>query len=199
MYKLVVLFSVLALAAAKPSWVAPVTYSAVSPVAYSAVSPVAYTSVVSPAVSTVVSPATSSVSQYSSSVVHGSPAVPAVYSAAYAPVSHAVVPAVAGWSQAPGSPAVVLDAVQGVPLDTPEVVAARAAHYQAKALSGVHRIAKRSLAAVTPVTYSSVVSPVAYSSPAYVSAYSPYAYSAYSGPVVSSYSVYPRALSVHPW
>ncbi|XP_038223446.1 cuticle protein 18.7-like [Zerene cesonia] len=194
MYKLVVLFSVLALAAAKPNWVSPVVYSAASPVVYGSVSPVAYSSVVSPAVNTVVSPAVSSVSQYSSSVVHGSPAVPAVYSA-YAPVSHAVVPAVAGWSQAPGSPAVVLDAVQGVPLDTPEVVAARAAHYQAKALSGVHRIAKRSLAAVAPVTYSY---PLTYSSPTYVSAYSPYV-STYSSPAVSSYAVVPKALSVHPW
>ncbi|CAK1556210.1 unnamed protein product [Leptosia nina] len=184
MYKLVVLFSVLAAAAAKPSWVAPLAYN-VAPVAYSAPSPLAYsTSYVSPVAYTSVSPAVSSVSQYSSSVLHGSPAVP-VYGA-YAPV----VPAL---SQAPGSPAVVVDAVQGVPLDTPEVVAARAAHYQAKALSG-HSIAKRSVAAVLP--YSSVVSPVAYPSPYVHASY----VSPYSAAVVSPYAaVVPRALSVHPY
>ncbi|KAJ8716167.1 hypothetical protein PYW08_013452 [Mythimna loreyi] len=211
MFKLVVLLSVAAMAAAKPGLVAPVAYSAV------------------------VQPATSSVSQYSSSVVHGSPAVyasPAVYSAGPAvysagPAVYSAAPAVysspavygsvvspVALSQAPHSPAVVLDAVNGVPLDTPEVVAARAAHYTAKALSGYHHLRKRSVG-VAPVAYSSVVSPVAYSSPL-VSAYrSPAVVSAYSSPVVSAYSaypsvvsaysplayssVYPRALSVHPY
>ncbi|XP_053606726.1 cuticle protein 16.5-like [Plodia interpunctella] len=197
MYKLVVLFSVVAIAVAKPGLVAPLAYSAAVP-------------------------AVSSVSQYSSSVLHGSPvvsaAVPAVYSApaVYGPtvVAPAVVPAVAGLAQAPHSPAVVLDAVQGVPLDTPEVVAARAAHYQAKALSGLHHLKKRSLA---PVAYSSVVSPVApvvsaYSAPLVqsplISAYSSPVVSAplvsaYSAPVLGSPLAYsavgPRALSVHPW
>ncbi|XP_013190515.2 cuticle protein 16.5-like [Amyelois transitella] len=194
MYKLVVLFSVAALAAAKPGLVAPLAYSAAVP-------------------------AVSSVSQYSSSVLHGSPvvsaAVPAVYSApaVYGASVVAPVPAVA-LSQAPHSPAVVLDAVHGVPLDTPEVVAARAAHYQAKALTGLHHLKKRSLA---PVAYSSVVSPVApvvsaYSAPLVhgpvVSAYSSPivsapVVSAYSAPVVGAplaYSaVVPKALSVHPW
>ncbi|CAH0398718.1 unnamed protein product [Chilo suppressalis] len=195
MFKLVVLFSVLALAAAKPGLVAPLAYSAV--------------------------PAVSSVSQYSSSVVHGSPVVPAVYGASVysAPVvaAPAVVPAVAALSQAPHSPAVVLDAVNGVPLDTPEVVAARAAHFQAKAFAG-HHLGKRSVApvaysaVVSPVAHSAVVSPVvsAYSAPV-VSAYSAPVVSAYSSPVVSAYSapvvsaplaysaVVPKALSVHPW
>ncbi|XP_022127521.2 cuticle protein 2-like [Pieris rapae] len=137
MYKSVVLFCVLAAAAAKPTLVAPVAYSNVAPVAYSAVAPevyniapVAYSAVSPVAYSSVVSPAVSSVSQHSSSVVHGSPAVSAVYGASYAPV----VPAYTTLAQAPGSPAVVLDPVHGVPLDTPEVVAARVAHYQAKAL-----------------------------------------------------------------
>ncbi|XP_063363222.1 cuticle protein 18.7-like [Cydia amplana] len=187
MFKLVVLFASVALAAAKPGVLAPVAYSAAVP-------------------------AVSSVSQYSSSVVHGSPVVPAVYSSAILPAAYsaAVVPAVApavvpaygyGLSQAPHSPAVVLDAVNGVPLDTPEVVAARAAHYQAKALSG-HHLRKRSVAAVAPVAYSSYVSPVsavAYSSPVvspYSSVVSPY--SAVVSPV--SYSaLVPKAYSVHPW
>lgn len=202
MYKLVVLFSVVAMAAAKPGLVAPVAYSAV--------------------------PAVSSVSQYSSSVVHGSPVVaaPAVYSAGVAPLAYsaplvtsavapAVYPAVATLAQAPNSPALVLDPVNGVPLDTPEVVAARAAHNQVKVLSS-HLIHKRSV--VSPVAYSSVVSPVshvAYSTPV-VSAYSaPYVsspvVSAYSSPVVSAYAapvvsspyaysaVVPRTVGVHAW
>ncbi|XP_063623519.1 cuticle protein 2-like [Cydia splendana] len=178
MFKLVVLFASVALAAAKPGVVVPVAYSAAVP-------------------------AVSSVSQYSSSVVHGSPVVPAVYSSAVVPAAYsAVVPAYGyGLSQAPHSPAVVLDAVNGVPLDTPEVVAARAAHYHAKALSG-HHLRKRSVAAVAPVAYSSYVSPVsavAYSSPVvspYSSVVSPY--SAVVSPV--SYSaVVPKAYSVHPW
>ncbi|XP_031768626.1 cuticle protein 18.7-like [Galleria mellonella] len=195
MYKLVVLLSVVALAAAKPSVVA-----SVAPLAYSAAVP-----------------AVSSVSQYSSSVVHGAPVVgPAVYSApsvvapayarsvvpAVAPaVVSAVSPAVVGAvAQAPNSPAIVLDAVNGVPLDTPEVVAARAAHYQTRALAA-HGIHKRSVG-VAPVAYSSVVAPV-------VSAYSTPVVSAapvVSAPVVSSYAtpvaysaVVPRAYSVHPW
>ncbi|CAH1638739.1 unnamed protein product [Spodoptera littoralis] len=194
MYKLVVLLSVAAMAAAKPSLVAPVAYSAVVP-------------------------ASSSVSQYSSSVVHGSPAVGVVAPAVYSAPSVYSVPALYGahavapvaLAQAPHSPAVVLDAVNGVPLDTPEVVAARAAHYQAKALSGFHHLKKRSVG-VAPVAYSSVAysSPLvsAYSSPAVVSAYSApvvSGYSAYS-PLVSAYShplsysaVYPKALSVHPY
>ncbi|VVD01326.1 unnamed protein product [Leptidea sinapis] len=153
MFKLVVLFCTFALAAAKPSYVEPWAYSAV----------------VGPAVTSVVTPGVSSVSQYSNSVVHGSPVVPAVYGAAYAPVASAVYPI----AQAPGSPAVVLDAVNGVPLDTPEVVAARAAHYQAKVLSGAHVIAKRSLAAVSPYAYSSVVSPVYPSTYSYPGSYVP--------------------------
>ncbi|XP_072947868.1 uncharacterized protein [Epargyreus clarus] len=181
MFKLVVLFSVLALAAAKPGYLA---YSAV--------------------------PAYSSVSQYSADVVHGSPVVPAVYSAYNAPyygAVPAVVPGVA-LSQAPHSPAVVLDAVNGVPLDTPEVVAARAAHYQAKALAGVHHLAKRSVApvaysAVSPVVAGavvspfsrSVVSPLGYSSP-FVSTYG---VPAYGVPSYGYSSLYPRAVSVHPW
>lgn len=169
MFKLVVLFSVLALAAAKPGWLTPVAYSTV--------------------------PAVSSVSQYSSGVYHGTPAVvPSVYRA-YSPVvpSYGVVP-VATVAQAPHSPAVVLDPVHGVPLDTPEVVAARAAHYQAKALAGagVHTIAKRSVV-VSPVTSYAAVSPVV----------SPYSYtpyvSAYGAPSYTYPTVYPRALSVHPW
>lgn len=171
MYKLVVLLSVVAMAAAKPSLVAPVAYSAVVP-------------------------GVSSLSQYSTSVVHGSPLVaPSVYSS-FVPL----YPGVAALSQAPNSPAVVLDAHNGVPLDTPEVVAARAAHYQAKALSGVHHLRKRSV--VAPVAYSSVVSPLGYSAPLVSTPYvsTPYV-STYSTPIVSplTYSLYPKALSVHPW
>lgn len=182
MYKLVVLFSVVCLAAAKPGAVVPLAYSSVVP-------------------------AVSSLSQYSSSVVHGTPYA-SVYSAPfYAPYS--------ALAQPPHAPAVFLDAVNGVPLDTPEVVAARAAHFQAKALSGLHHLKKRSV--VAPVAYSSVVSPLvsSYSAAPVVSAYSsslvsPYA-AAYS-PVVSAYSapgvlasplaysgVVPKAYSVHPW
>lgn len=168
MLKLVMLLSVAAMAAAKPSLVAPVAYSAVVP-------------------------GVSSVSQYSSSVLHGSPVVygASVYGAP------AVVPAYTTLSQAPHQPAVVLDAVNGVPLDTPEVVAARAAHYTAKALGPYHHLRKRSV--VTPLTYSSVVSPVSYTSPV-VSTYTAPLVSAYSTPVVTGYSgLYPRALSVHPY
>ncbi|XP_045451107.1 uncharacterized protein LOC123660009 [Melitaea cinxia] len=57
MFKLVVLFSVLALAAAKPDVWAPFTYNTV--------------------------PAVSSVSQYSGNVYHGSPVVPTYYNAQY--------------------------------------------------------------------------------------------------------------------
>ncbi|KOB51883.1 putative cuticle protein [Operophtera brumata] len=197
MYKLVVLLCVVVMAAAKPGGVA-----------------LAYGGVV---------PAVSSLSQYSSSVVHGSPYLaPSVYSAG--PAVYPAYPGYAALAQAPHSPAVVLDAALGVPLDTPEVVAARAAHYQAKALSGLHHLKKRS----APLHYGSVVAPVGYSSPlvsaystpvvsAYsspvVSAYSSPVVSAYSSPVVSAYSsplvsaysplayhgVAPKALSVHPW
>ncbi|XP_045766265.1 cuticle protein 38-like [Maniola jurtina] len=206
MFKLVVLFSVLALAAAKPGWVSPVAYSTFGTV-----------------------PAVSSVSQYSSGVYHGTPVVPSytTYSA-YSPVVTGYgYPGVTTFTQAHNSPAVVLDAAHGVPLDTPAVVAARAAHYQAKALAnaGVHTIAKRSV--VSPVAYSSVVSPVspfshvasvapvtpfvrsayspvAYSTP-YLSAYSApgYAYNtpgyAYNAPGYAYSAVVPKALSVHPW
>ncbi|XP_045450839.1 uncharacterized protein LOC123659693 [Melitaea cinxia] len=180
MFKLVVLFSVLALAAAKPDVWAPFTYNTV--------------------------PAVSSVSQYSSNVVHGSHVVPAYYSAPYSPYVTGVVPAVSALAQAPNSPAVVLDAVHGVPLDTPEVVSSRIAHYQAKALSGVHHLAKRS---VVPVSYSSVVSPVATVTPlaSYNGVVSPLGYSSsfvstYSTPFAPSYpypAVVPKAFSVHPW
>ncbi|XP_014355947.2 pupal cuticle protein C1B [Papilio machaon] len=175
MSKLVVLLCAVAMAAAKPGLVAPVTYSAV--------------------------PAVSSLSQYSSSVYHGAPLyAPSLYQASY------VAPAVAALSQAPNSPALVLDAVNGVPLDTPEVVSARLAHYQAKAFSGVHHLRKRSVAPlaystlVSPVTHGAVVSPVA---PLTYSSYSPYV-SAYSAPAVVSspltYSaVLPKAYGVHAW
>lgn len=182
MYKLVVLLGLVGMAAAKPGVV----------LAYGGV------------------PAVSSLSQYSSSVVHGSPYLaPSVYSAGL------LYPGYAALAQAPHSPALVLDAARGVPLDTPEVVAARAAHFQAKALS-LHHLKKRS----APLYYSSAVAPLAYSSPlsAYpapvVSAYSSPLVSAYSSPVVSAYSsplvsayssplayhgVGVKALSVHPW
>ncbi|XP_013140067.1 PREDICTED: uncharacterized protein LOC106104536 [Papilio polytes] len=99
------------------------------------------------------------------------------------------------------------NAVNGVPLDTPEVVSARLAHYQAKALSGVHHLRKRS---VTPLAYSSLVSPVTHGAvvspvaPLTYSSYSPYAYSAYSAPALVSsplaYSaVLPKAYGVHAW
>nr|BAM17982.1 cuticular protein PxutCPH14 [Papilio xuthus] len=155
------------------------------------VAPLAYSAV----------PAVSSLSQYSSSVYHGAPLyAPSLYQASY------VTPAVAALSQAPNSPAVVLDAVNGVPLDTPEVVSARLAHYQAKALSGVHHLRKRSVAPLTystlvsPVTHGAVVSPVA---PLTYSSYSPYV-SAYSAPALVSspltYSaVLPKAYGVHAW
>lgn len=174
MNKLVVLFSVIAAAVAKPGLVAPLTYSAVVP-------------------------GTSSLSSYSTSVVHGSPVVATrlISTPVVAPV---VVPAVA---QPPHSPAVILDAVNGVPLDTPEVVAARAAHLQARILSGVHHLHKRSVA---PLAWSSpVVAPIAPVAPLV---------STVGGPVVSAYStplvtygargvvsplVYPRALSIHPY
>ncbi|XP_047534414.1 cuticle protein 18.7-like [Vanessa atalanta] len=170
MFKLVVLLSAVALAAAKPSPYVPIAYTAV--------------------------PAVSSVSQYSNSVVHGAPVVPAVYSASYSPYVTGVVP-VSALSQAPNSPAVVLDAVNGVPLDTPEVVASRIAHYQAKALAGVHHLAKRSL---VPVTYSSVVAPGFHNvvSPVYSAPYG----TTYTAPFASTYgysAVVPKALSVHPW
>ncbi|CAB3251475.1 unnamed protein product [Arctia plantaginis] len=178
MFKLVVLLSVAAMAAAKPGVVAPVVYSSVVP-------------------------ASSSVSEYSTSIVHGSPALyraPAVVSAPVvlnAPVysARAVVPAVAALSQAPYQPAIVLDAVNGVPLDTPEVVAARAAHYRAKALGPFHRLRKRSIG-VAPLSYGAVVSPISYSRPL-VSNY-PVGPVALSAPLGYS-SVYPRAYSWHPY
>ncbi|OWR52794.1 cuticular protein hypothetical 15 precursor [Danaus plexippus plexippus] len=182
MFKLVVLFSVLALAAAKPG-VVPLAYSYGYPLS-----------------------SVSSVSQYSSDVVHGSPlvaGVPAVYGS-YVPALYpqSVVSGVA-LAQPPNSPAVVLDGVNGVPLDTPEVVAARAAHYQAKALN-VHHLKKRS---VSPVSYSAVVAPVV------PNVVSPLSYSSlvssYPAPYVASYpsavasygysSLLPKAYSVHPW
>ncbi|CAH2039676.1 unnamed protein product, partial [Iphiclides podalirius] len=169
MFKLVVLCSLLAASAAKPGYLAPLAYSTV--------------------------PVASSLSEYSTSVVHGTPLYTAgVYSAPY------VVP-VAALSQAPNSPAVVLDAVNGVPLDTPEVVAARAAHYQAKALSGLHHLKKRSLAplsystVVSPVTHSAVLSPLTYSA-SYVPGYSTTAL--VSSPLAYS-GVFPKAYGVHPW
>lgn len=175
MFKLVVLCSVLALAAAKPGFVTPLVYSGV--------------------------PVTSSLSEYSTSVVHGSPLLSArVYSSPY--VGAAVVPTIA-LSQAPNSPAVVIDPVNSVPLDTPEVVAARVAHHQAKALSGFHHLKKRSL---TPLTYSAVVPPVAHSA-----LLSPYSSLTYPSPYVSTYpsglvspsltysTLLPKAYGVHAW
>lgn len=190
MFKFVCLLAVVAVAAAKPNVVSPLLYSGV-PV----VSSLAYSGV----------PAVTSVSQYSNSVVHGAHVVPEVYNAAYSPVVSAysqVVPGLA-LAQAPNSPAVVLDAVNGVPLNTPEVVAARAAHYQAKALSGVHHLAKRSLA---PVSYSSVVNPISPFSPLVRNVVSPAVYpssyvSAVNGfaPAYSYSPLVPKVYSVNAW
>lgn len=192
MFKFVCLLAVVAVAAAKPSVVSPIAYSGV-PV----VSSLAYNGL----------PAVSSVSQYSNSVLHGAHVVPSLYNAAYSPVVPAyssILPSVA-LAQAPNSPAVVLDAVNGVPLNTPEVVAARVAHYQAKALSGVHHLAKRSVA---PVAYTSVVNPISPLSPLVRNVVSPVVYpsqyvSAVSG-LEPAYgygysSVVPKVYSVNAW
>ncbi|KAJ0178338.1 hypothetical protein K1T71_006161 [Dendrolimus kikuchii] len=178
MNKLVVLFSVVAVAVANPSIVAPL----------------ALTSVV---------PGSSSLSAYSTSIVHGSPYLGARSWVGAPIVGPAVVPAVATIAQAPHSPAVVLDAVNGVPLDTPEVVAARAAHYQARALSGLHHIGKRSVA---PLAWSSsVVAPIAPVAPI-VTSYSTPLVSGYSAPLVTLGARrvitplgLPGALSIHPY
>ncbi|CAB3251474.1 unnamed protein product [Arctia plantaginis] len=132
MFKLVVLLSVAAMAAAKPGVVAPVVYSSVVP-------------------------ASSSISEYSTSVLHGSPALyraPAIVSAPVVVSAPAVVPAVAAL---PPSPYL--------------------------ALRGVHHLGKRSIG-VLPLTYNPLISnvgPVALTAPL-----------GYS-------SVYPRALSWHPY
>lgn len=165
MFKLVVLLSVAAMAVAKPNLVAPVVYSSVIP-------------------------ASSSVSEYGSSIVHPSPALYRAPVIVNAPVysAPAVVPTTL--SQAPYQPAVVLDAVNGVPLDTPEVVAARAAHFRAKALGPLHQLRKRSIA-VAPLSVGAVVAPVSYAS---------YPAGPLALPAALGYSAaYPRALSWHPY
>ncbi|XP_047027239.1 cuticle protein 16.5-like [Helicoverpa zea] len=92
-------------------------------------------------------------------------------------------------------------AAPAVPLDTPEVIAARAAHFEAKALAGAHLIKKRSAPLLAaPLLSTPIASPVisTYSAAPLLSTVhaAPLAYSApltYSAPLIT------KAYSVHPW
>lgn len=88
-----------------------------------------------------------------------------------------------------------------VPLDTPEVIAARAAHFEAKALAGAHLIKKRSATLIaSPLVSTHLATPVIST---YASAHllptvhaAPLAYSA---PIAYSTPLITKAYGVHPW
>ncbi|KAM3966389.1 cuticular protein hypothetical 16 [Aphomia sociella] len=80
-----------------------------------------------------------------------------------------------------------------VPLDTPEVIAARAAHFEAKALAGAHLIHKRS----APFIGAPVIS--TYGAPVVSTLAAAPVISAYSAPVAFSTPLITKTYSVHPW
>ncbi|TKX27969.1 calphotin-like [Spodoptera litura] len=84
-----------------------------------------------------------------------------------------------------------------VPLDTPEVIAARAEHFEAKALAAAHLIKKRSASLIAAPVLSHLASPVisTYAAAPVVHA----APLAYSAPVAFSTPLITKAYSVHPW
>ncbi|CAH0694185.1 unnamed protein product [Spodoptera exigua] len=88
-------------------------------------------------------------------------------------------------------------AAPAAPLDTPEVIAARAEHFEAKALAGAHLIKKRSAPLIAAPVLSHVASPVisTYAAAPIVHA----APLAYSAPIAFSTPLITKAYSVHPW
>ncbi|XP_064292279.1 larval/pupal cuticle protein H1C-like [Plodia interpunctella] len=156
-----------------------------------AVAPIARTIIAEPAVIAppVVAAPAAAVSSQSRIDIKSSPAVFSSYAAA-APLAYSTpiaAPALIKTAIAPAfaAPAFAARAgflapslvAPGVPLDTPEVIAARAAHFEAKALAGAHLIHKRS----APLIGAPVLS--TYSAPL-VSTYS-------AAPVVSTYAASP--------
>ncbi|XP_060802462.1 uncharacterized protein LOC132902230 [Amyelois transitella] len=93
-------------------------------------------------------------------------------------------------------------AAPGVPLDTPEVIAARAAHFEAKALAGAHLIRKRSAPLIGAPVLSTYSAPLVstYSASPIVSPLSATSLiSTYSAPIALSTPLITKAYSVHPW
>ncbi|XP_060802463.1 cuticle protein 16.5-like [Amyelois transitella] len=235
MTSLVVLFSVMALTAAKPSgllhaglisYAAPAITSYAAPAAVSeqsridiksspavvataAVAPVTRTFISEPiavAAPTVVAAPAAAVSHQSRVEVKSAPAV--INTVATAPIAYsapiataAVAPALSGAIASPafaptafvntayGAPAFVKSAefiaaesasTPSVPQDTPEVIAARNAHFKAKALATGHLIRKRS----APFFGAPIVS--AYSTPFVSSLVATHPVSSYSVPLVSA-------------
>ncbi|CAH1638738.1 unnamed protein product [Spodoptera littoralis] len=84
-----------------------------------------------------------------------------------------------------------------VPLDTPEVIAARAEHFEAKALAAAHLIKKRSAPLIAAPVLSHLASPVisTYAAAPIVHA----APLAYSAPIALSTPLITKAYSVHSW
>ena len=193
MFKLVVLSALLAVALAKPSL---------------------HAAYVAPAIQYIAAPA--AVSHQSRVDIHKSHAIIAPVHAV-APAVHAVAPyhaVAAPIALGHHTPAVVLSP-HGVPLETADVVAAKALHYQAHALASHgyhHYLKKRSL--VTPLAYTAVVAPSAVSHQSRVDIHSTPLVHAYAAPVLSHYAASPivshyaapyhgllghRAYGVHPW
>ncbi|XP_077290654.1 uncharacterized protein LOC143914340 [Arctopsyche grandis] len=171
MFKLVVLSALLALAVAKPSlhgaYLAPALHSAyIAPAA---------------------------VSHQSRVDIHRNHAVlaPLAYGH-HAALAHAPLAVAhhAPLALAHHTPAVVLGA-HGVPLETADVVAAKALHFQAHALANHHYLHKRSLLA-SPLAYTTIaVGPSAVSHQSRVDVHSSPLVHAYAAPVVSHYAAAP--------
>lgn len=87
-------------------------------------------------------------------------------------------------------------AAPAVPLDTPEVIAARAEHFEAKVLAGAHLIKKRSAPLIAAPVLSHLASPVISTYAAAPVVHAPLAYSA---PIAISTPLITKAYSVHPW
>ncbi|KAJ8716166.1 hypothetical protein PYW08_013451 [Mythimna loreyi] len=157
-----------------------------APVAYSA-SPVAYGAAIgynAPILAGAVAPALLKTAYAAPALLKTAYAAPAILKTAYA------APA---FSAAIAGPA--------VPLDTPEVIAARAAHFEAKALAGAHLIKKRSATFLaSPLVSTHLASPVisTYASAPVLSTVHA-APLAYSAPLALSTPLITKAYSVHPW
>ncbi|CAH0398719.1 unnamed protein product [Chilo suppressalis] len=234
MNSLVVLFSLVALAAAKPSsligselisYAAPAIAAipaAVSSqsridiksspayVATTAIEPIARTVIAQPAVvaAPAIVAAPAAVSHQSRIDVKSSPAVVSSYLSA--PIATAAIAPTIIKSAAFATPAIAAPAIAtyaaptilksaiapaliaspSVPLDTPEVLAARAAHFQAKALEG-HIIHKRSVVAAPALTYAAaplLSAPVLRAAPI-----------SYAAQLSIPSPIFTKAYSVHPW
>ncbi|XP_026731228.1 cuticle protein 38-like [Trichoplusia ni] len=163
MNSLVVFLSVVALVAGKPSGLlhgGAVAYSAPAVLATAGIAPAIVSPTVysAPAIAAIAPAAVSSQSRIdikstpaitstvvSAPIAYGAYSAP-VYASAVAPAylkTAFAAPALASYAAIPAAAAIAAPAAPTVPLDTPEVAAARAAHFEAKALAE-HSIHKRS-------------------------------------------------------